>query len=71
MIAAARGMEAELVCRAAVTGAAWEMEVGEGEPYGEDAGSGGGCGGGGGSGGGLDAWVVVSACWVRHTITGM
>ncbi len=58
VVAAARGMEVELVRRAEGAGATKEMEVGEGKPSGEDADSGGTCG----SSSGIEAWGVVSTC---------
>ncbi len=64
LVAAARGMEAELVVRVEAAGTEQEEE---GEPWGECAGSGGSGGGGGGGGSGsgrgiIEAWGVVSAC---------
>ncbi len=69
LVAAARGMEGELVCRAEASRTAQE-EKEMSELYGEGADSGGSGGsggenadsGGGGSGGGIKAWGVVSVC---------
>ncbi len=57
LVAAARGMEGELVCKAEGAGATKEADMGEGEPCGEDADS-----IDGGSGGGIKAWGGVSVC---------